>query len=141
MTSKVFVFAFAVGMSFLQLCAKSVSEDDAKEVARNWSYKKKQQLPEVKKVLNDHQLLKKIDKSETTMYLIQLQPKGWVLVSADDIADPILAYSFEDTIDDKTEMPPQVKWLLGEYDTQMKNSGKNIKKTLNYLFKKRIIMK
>ena len=111
-------------MSFLQLCAKSVSEDDAKEVARNWSYKKKQQLPEVKKVLNDHQLLKKIDKSETTMYLIQLQPKGWVLVSADDIADPILAYSFEDTIDDKTEMPPQVKWLLGEYDTQISEARK-----------------
>jgi hypothetical protein len=47
-------------------------------------------------------------------YIIHFQPEGWALVSADDRAKPVLAYSpaglfYED------QQPPAMQWLLDQY--------------------------
>ena len=45
--------------------------------------------------------------------IINLKPKGWVLVSRDDIAKPILGYSKDGHLDTKSMPPAQKEWLLG----------------------------
>ena len=45
--------------------------------------------------------------------IVNLKPKGWVLVSRDDIAKPILGYSKDGHLDTKSMPPAQKEWLLG----------------------------
>lgn len=101
------------------LQAKTVAEKEARAVAQNWAYQKKGKSFAVKKVTGSDRFLETSAGSDATMYLVRLEPQGWVLVAADDRADPILAYSFEETFDETREMPPSVRWIIGGYDKQI----------------------
>lgn len=118
------ILIFLLGMTVSTSYAKQISRNDAEHVARNWIYEKKHQSLHVKKLEDNRLFLKQKGTKDITMYRIRFEPKGWVLVAADDIADPILAYSFEDTADDKMELPPQVKWMVSEYDIQIREARK-----------------
>lgn len=49
---------------------------------------------------------------------------GYVLLSADDVATPILGYSDEGKFD-PSDMPPQMKWWLGEYSKEIEYARQN----------------
>lgn len=46
------------------------------------------------------------------------RPAGYMVVAADDVASPLLGYS-DTPLTDSAEMPPQMRWWLGEYGRQI----------------------
>ena len=53
-------------------------------------------------------------------YIYHLEPKGFVMVSADDRAFPLLGYSFENNF--KLEgAPSNINWLINNYKDQILN--------------------
>jgi len=59
---------------------------------------------------------------ETPYYFINLKPRGWVLVSGNDVIDPIIGFSFDASIDKNSSLPPQLVSMLD-----------GIESTINYL--------
>lgn len=57
---------------------------------------------------------------KTLIYAINMQPQGFVLVSADDAAFPVPAYSYEGSWDKKNNNPGIALWL-GQYESEMSN--------------------
>ena len=60
---------------------------------------------------------------EETLHLFEFEGGGYIIMSADDNAPPILGYSFDgDQIND--EVPPQLEAMLEEYDLQGREHGR-----------------
>ncbi len=75
----------------LRLVAKPVSQEDAENVAKNWMYEKKgQKFSILKKSFASSS--QKSSSSNVAYRVISLDPFGWVIVSGDDVANPIIAY-------------------------------------------------
>jgi len=47
----------------------------------------------------------------TVYYTIRLNPKGWIIVAADDAVTPVLAYSFEDNMNSSSLPPQYISWM------------------------------
>lgn len=61
-------------------------------------------------------------------YVFERGPQGFLVVSADDIAYPVLGYG-EMRIENSSELPPALKWWLGEYAAQIEYaSGKGARR-------------
>ncbi len=58
---------------------------------------------------------------EPTVYLFQKQGGGYMVVSADDSAAPLLGYSDSGRVS-VTDMPENLKWWLGTYNVQIGKS-------------------
>jgi len=56
---------------------------------------------------------------ETPYYFINLKPKGWVLVSGNDVIDPILGFSFDANIDTNTPLPPALISMLDGFESDI----------------------
>ena len=54
----------------------------------------------------------------TVFYAVNINPKGFVLVSTDKSIEPILAYSFETTYQPENQPPPFVMWI-NQYEKQI----------------------
>ncbi|PKN79623.1 MAG: hypothetical protein CVU48_04740 [Candidatus Cloacimonetes bacterium HGW-Cloacimonetes-1] len=57
-------------------------------------------------------------KSIADLYILTFEPRGFVIVAADDRSVPILAYSLTATI--ALELPPQSEWLLSQYSQSIR---------------------
>ena len=55
--------------------------------------------------------------SNNLFYIYHLKPQGFILVSADDRAFPILGYSFNNNFT-LNNMPTNITWLINQYKTQ-----------------------
>ncbi len=55
---------------------------------------------------------------QTDWYLVTFQPVGFVLVSAEDRAIPILGYSLTETTASESDVPSNIRFLLNEYHSQ-----------------------
>lgn len=114
------------------LYAKPVSDNTAKNVAMNFVYKKNGKSFHVIQVVSDKKLLESLQKqtiiNDDALKLIQLEPEGWVLISGDDVAEPILGYSLNGTFDENN-IPDALEDLLEGYWLQIKDArnNKNIK--------------
>ena len=114
--------------------AKPITEQEAKNVALNWMQTIGKKSFKIKQVVDDNILLKNLKKSNlennsnSYLKLIKLEPKGWVLVSGDTLASPIIGYSVKNDFNEN-DLPIQLeKMLEGFY--------KNIdKKRLNPMIK------
>ncbi len=60
----------------------------------------------------------KADNGVSTAYVFNNAGGGYVIVSADDVAFPVLGYSDNGTFD-ADRMSPEMKWWLGEYSRQI----------------------
>ena len=79
-----FLFFAAVSLS-----AKPVSQEKIEKVAQNWFFLKSGKQYAVAKTLKP---MRSISTKKEFVRIVSLNPKGWVAVSTDDIAKPILAY-------------------------------------------------
>lgn len=52
-------------------------------------------------------------------YVVNLNPQGWVIVSGDDVATPIIGYSSTGSLE-MARMPENMRFMMGEYDRQVK---------------------
>ncbi len=60
---------------------------------------------------------------EVIFTIFNLNPKGHIIISNDDVADPILGYGFESHIDFRN-IPPGLEYLLGEYKSEILSAKK-----------------
>ncbi len=56
---------------------------------------------------------------ELAYYMVELEEKGWALVSADDAIRPILAFSFENSITLEEEWNDAAAYLLNTYQKEI----------------------
>jgi hypothetical protein len=119
-------------LAYSTIHAGLVSENDAKNIALNKAYQKSGKTFRVKKIVKDKTLLKKASKytkyldNNSKIRLIKLEPKGWVLVSGDDQATPVIGYSLKSEFDEN-DLPPQLEGLLGELSKSLDNLKKKDK--------------
>ena len=61
------------------------------------------------------------DEDHILMYILDLKPEGWILISADQKAEPIIGFSFENKFDipKKNPLDPRYNWLQ-HYNAQIK---------------------
>lgn len=52
-------------------------------------------------------------------YIVNLNPQGWVIISADDVATPVIGYSSTGSLE-MARMPENMRFMMGEYDRQVK---------------------
>jgi len=75
-------------------------------------------------------IIEEKEKGETIFYVMIFSEKGFVLVSADDIVQPILGYSFESTYDENNHSPAFEFFILKRYKKEI-YAAKQAKVTAN----------
>jgi hypothetical protein len=94
--------------------AKKVNQQTAALAAKNFYYERINQKRQTDyysiKILST---IEKKQNSETDLYIFNIKNGGYVIVSADDAAIPIVAYSFSGNIDMENPPPAFKEWLNG----------------------------
>ena len=87
---------------------------------------------------SNSRLLKTVrtSKGDAAVYLFgNMANKGYMLVSADDVAEPLLGYSHTPLPTDTAQMPPQLSWWLTEYAGEIEaaqQSGTSVSSTASF---------
>ena len=107
------ILSFFITISFsLASYAREVNEQYAREYVLDY----------VSLLTNKSYTVKSVNRVSTYYYLVNLAPQGWVILSADDVATPVLGYSLSGSID-KDNMPDNMRYVMSEFE-------KSIKKTI-----------
>lgn len=109
------LFLFVVTSGYLY--SNPVSPDIAKQVAVNYFKHFGNPIAQNISIINSQE--NKVG-NNTTYYSFEFEGGGWMLVSADDVAIPVLAYSPEGSIIDQA-INPEVKFWLDNCNTQLIN--------------------
>ena len=118
-----------LSLSITGLMAQERFYDEIKNVALNFAKEHKPtETLKVKDEVLDTAIGYKLHVSdiyEDKQYMIvNLNPKGWVVVSKDDIARPVLGYNLDGKIDNAENLPPAfAEWLAG-LDKEIKEAKK-----------------
>ncbi len=104
------------------LFSEFVSESIALNTAENFFYSKKQKEI-IEFVYDDVTLINK--NNEDIFYVIKLNPRGFILISANDLIMPILGYSFENEFIISTTYPSNINYLFNLYSTELSNEKIN----------------
>ena len=92
--------------------AKQAEESAIRKVAMNFYYE--HAMPATGLTLNMISIREMTPVSyngHIVYYTIKLNPKGWIIVTADDAVTPVIAYSFEDNLDGSSLPPQFVSWM------------------------------
>jgi len=103
------------------LFAKPINIEQASNVALNFATLNHKTLTldtHTSRMKRSAHSVHKKDK-ETPYYFINLKPKGWVLVSGNDVIDPILGFSFDANIDTNTPLPPALVSMLDGFESDI----------------------
>ncbi len=116
---------FLSTMLTLSAWAERVSQEDASTVANNFM-NAGASLSGAKKAPAKRMVLKKAAQAEESQFYIyeNADGEGWVMVAANDIARPIIAYSDEGQFRFDNQ-PSNVKCWLGKYNKQIKQAEEN----------------
>lgn len=101
--------------------AKERSSHDLENVALNFS---KMQMPNKKRQIVKPKIMS-IKNSNQMYRIINLKPEGWVIVSKDDIAKPVLAYSSEGMLDTTKALSPSFKAWMKDINTEITKAKEN----------------
>lgn len=104
---KLSILILALGLWFSGQ-AKTVQQAQAKAFAERFIAQQQ---------LNDYTLagIEAIShQQQLTQYLVRLKPTGFILLSADDTVEPLLAYSFENEALSPREWPEHMAWWMEE---------------------------
>lgn len=109
---KLVVVPFLLLLFTINSFAKERSIKDLENVALNFS---KMNSPLYGRQKTAVKIKSTVKTDKNTMYrIINLKPEGWVIVSRDDIAKPVLAYSSTGSIDNLEKASPSFKnWMKG----------------------------
>ena len=89
--------------------AREVSEQYAREYAIDY----------ISLHTTNNYTVKSIDKVNACYYLINLAPQGWVILSADDVATPVLGYSFSGSLEEEN-FPANMRYVMSEFEEKIK---------------------
>ncbi|MBN2697692.1 MAG: C10 family peptidase [Bacteroidales bacterium] len=126
MMKKIVTSALGILLFLSVLFAEPVTEQKAKEMAlafvAGW-------YRPVEAVIGEVSVLRSPD-GTSLVYAVQLEEKGWVLVSADDVVQPVLAFSFDNPYLPEEEWTDGARYLLTGYKEQIASAirDKTLKK-------------
>lgn len=110
MLNKIRLFIlFCLLFSGVNIFAKPVSQKDTENVAKNWMFQQTGKHLSIQKVLASN-ATGQTSGAQTKLRIIKLSPAGWVIVSSDDVAQPVLAYG-ESSIDLFSQPPGFTDWI------------------------------
>lgn len=94
--SLVMLLAFGTG-SF----AKEVTLKDARQAAKNYFYERVNQFRSAVSMdqISISETYVKQANGKNTMYIFNMENGGWVIISADDVLEPVIGYSYEGSLD------------------------------------------
>lgn len=120
---KLLLLAVSLLLTVTTIFAERVSQADAALVAKNFMSAPAVQTG-VKKAVPTEMVLKKAASAEENQYYVyeNANGEGWVMVAANDIAHPILAYSTTGQFRTDNQ-PMNLKVWLGGYDRQIKRAA------------------
>ena len=105
------------------LFAERVSQSDAATVASNFLNGAVTSTKKSKAVTPNRMTLKTAAAASESQYYVYENPDGgWVMVSADDVANPVLAYSKTGSFNFE-KMPTNVKAWLKSYENDIKTAS------------------
>ena len=90
--------------------AREISEQYAREYAIDY----------ISLHTTNNYTVKSIDKVNACYYLINLAPQGWVILSADDTATPVLGYSFCGSLEEEN-IPANMRYVMSEFEEKIKH--------------------
>lgn len=100
------------------LFAKEVSVETAKTVAKNIYYERISQLkPVIYEGISVKEVLRIEENTQTLIYIVNLN-NGFVLLSADDLAAPVIGYSFDKSFN-LDKINPGLELFLTRYKEQI----------------------
>lgn len=125
------VFALLTGSLF----AQKVSKEDALKVGLNFyqHYAKKVDMAKSGYNVKDYSVIKASD-GQNVIHSFNLEDGGFILVSADMIATPILAYSYESYFD-LNNMAPAAKEWVDNFVMQFENAFESKSSTSSEILK------
>jgi len=128
-TLKYFIFTLCFSFISSFIFAQKVSLQDAKTFAEKFCNSNIHSQSKGTPVIN-YQSCKTIDNSDTSFYIFSINKKGFIIVSADSSAFPILAYSDESNFDESQQSPEFNFWIKNYTDQislikKQKNISKN----------------
>ena len=85
--------------------AREVSEQYAREYVLNYMSLR----------TSEKYTIKSLERVTPSCYFINLVPQGWVILSADDVVDPILAYSLNGSLKEN-DMPENMRYVMSEFE-------------------------
>ncbi len=95
--------AILLAVGALGAWANPVSQSRASEAAQLW----------IKARSGEQRTVKQVYTSPGRYHIINLAPKGWVIVSTDDTVDPIIGYNLEGSLD-VTDLPANMHAVINE---------------------------
>ena len=113
-----FYLLFLISFSFSEV----ITESTAINIAENFFYSKNQR-DLVDFNYNENILINY--NNENIFYAIKLNPRGFILVAADDLIMPILGYSFENEFIISTTYPSNINYLFNLYSSELSNEKIN----------------
>ena len=96
--------------------SESVSQSEAIDIAENFFYSKNQR-DLVDFNFSEISLINHGD--EDIFYVFKLSPRGFVLVSANDLIMPILGYSFDNEFEISSSYPSNINYLFNLYSREL----------------------
>ena len=85
--------------------AREVSEQYAREYVLNYMSLRTSE---------EHSIMS-LERVNSSCYFINLAPQGWVILSADDVVDPILAYSLNGSLKEN-DMPENMRYVMSAFE-------------------------
>lgn len=101
--------SFLITIVFSLACyAREVNEEYAREYVLNY----------ISLRTTKSYTIKSIDRVSSCYYLINLAPQGWVILSADDVATPVLGYSLNGSLEQEN-MPANMRYVMAEFEERI----------------------
>lgn len=104
--------SFFITIVFSLAChAREVDEQYAREYVLDY----------VSLLTNKSYTVKSVNRVSPYYYLVNLAPQGWVILSADDVATPVLGYSLNGSVDEEN-MPDNMRYVMSEFEKNIKRN-------------------
>ena len=111
MKNKVFICLFILGQVF----GSPINLNDAESVALELLNRRNVENKDSYSISGSSY---REQNGDIVFYVINFEPQGFVIVSADDRSKPVLGYSFDNMYDDQN-IPPHYDYWLGYYAHQI----------------------
>ena len=123
------VFIFTYSLNF----AQNITKNEVIEVTKNWLNFKGKSLYEIENIYEEY------ENDVLVLYIVDLKPTGFIILSSDSDIVPILAYSFSNDATENIENETTKKWIesyskvINEVITLKLSYNENNKKWSNLL--------
>ena len=114
MKKNLFILSLALLFSiFNSAFAKKVTEKDARIVAKNYFYEVANNYNmtiSMNDIVLDNAIVK-TSNGEEVYYIYNIEPEGFIIVSAEDVMNPVLGYSYDRNINNNVTNTVFEKWM------------------------------